>query len=161
MAPKLTSEQLAVLSIICLFSYTINHTIVNQESFFQYLDKHVEPFSERMTKKVTCYQHLEYTGCGTISLLNKNLADIFKANYGGIFSKGFEEKTILERGISIQLENPIFIACLNDKTKIQINAINIDVINSRCSKHGIDDDNKQQLITLDKETLMNNEKIER
>lgn len=158
-APKLTSEQLAVLSIIFLFSYTINRTIVNQESFFQYLDKHVEPFSERLTKKSTCYQHLEYTGCGTISLLEKNLADIFKENYGGIFSKGFEEKAILERGISLQIGNPIFTPCLNDKTKIQINAMNVDVINNSCSKHGIDDGNKQKLISLYNETLMNNEEI--
>ena len=93
-APKLTPDQLAAVSLIFLFKYTINHRIRNHETLWEYLDRHVAPFAELISDKDACYQHLQYSGCGTVGLVKVDLVDVFKQTYGGLFSNGFDRNPI-------------------------------------------------------------------
>ena len=61
-APKLTPDQLAALSVVFLFKYTVNNGLRNQDAFYGYLDKYVQPFAGLLETKAACYQHLEYSG---------------------------------------------------------------------------------------------------
>jgi len=123
-APKLTENQLAVLAVIFLFWYTQNLGVVNHQMFAEHLDKYVTPFASKLVKNTACYQHLEFSGSGAIGLGERSLEDILGMNYQSQFIKGFEEKEIIGRGISIGLDPRFFMPCLNDPSKLQVRANN-------------------------------------
>lgn len=158
-APKLTLDQLAALSLIFLFRYTINDDIYNHDSFHSYLDRYVLPFCGHIHKKNACFQHLAYSGCGTVGFGDVDLVRIFQNNYAGLFSKGFDETQFRAKEILIPLTHSIFVRCLNDINKWQINAINEDDIKKKCLMHQIGSDEVLKLLSLQKKFLMKSEQI--
>ena len=158
-APKLTPDQLSVLSLVFLFKYTKQLGIHNRKELFAYLDRYVTPFADSITDKVACYQHLEYSGCGTVGLGSNNLPSIFRIHYGALFSKGFEEPQLLGKQLSIPSSHPIFIPCVNDSTRRQVNGMNEEIIRSECKRMGISDDDTGKLVALHTEVLMNEDEI--
>ncbi len=158
-APKLTPDQLAALSLIFLFKYTIHHGIRNHETLWAYLDRHVAPFADLVSDKVACYQHLEYSGCGTVGLGTVDLPEVFKRQYGALFSKGFDDAQLQGKQLSIPPTSPILLTCVNDNTRRQVNGMNEDVIRSECKRLAVSDDDTGKLIGLHNETLMSAEDI--
>ena len=45
---------------------TINHQIINIDKFIDYLNSYILPFSKTITSDSSCFEHLEYAGCGSI-----------------------------------------------------------------------------------------------
>jgi hypothetical protein len=78
-APKLTLDQLAGLSLIFLFKYSVIQGIRNHQILLECLDRYVAPFAALISDKVACYQHLEYSGCGTVGIVTHSLEDVFIA----------------------------------------------------------------------------------
>jgi hypothetical protein len=99
-APKLTESQLAILAMIFLFGYTQSFDIGNYQIFAEYLDKYVAPFASKLVKNLASYQHLEFSGSGSIGLGVRSLEGILSVTYHGLFLKGFEEKEITD-GVSL------------------------------------------------------------
>ena len=158
-APKLTPDQLAALSLIFLFKYTVNHGIRNHQTLWDYLDRYIAPFADAITDKVACYQHLEYSGCGTVGLGTVDLAEVFKRQYGALFSKGFDEAQFQGKQLTVPLSHRIFLPCVNDSTRRQVNGINEEVIRSECKRLELSDDDTNKLVGLHNETLMNADEI--
>jgi hypothetical protein len=158
-APKLTPDQLAVLSVIFLFKYTINHGIKNHETLWEYLDRYVGPFAALITEKAACYQHLEYSGCGTVGLGSVDLAEVFRRNYGGLFSKGFEEAQFQAKQLTIPISHAILLPCVNDSARRQVNGMNEDVIKAQGKRLGLPEDDIGKLVGLHNETLMNADEV--
>jgi hypothetical protein len=127
-APKLTESQLAVLAMIFLFRYTQNLCFGDHQMFANFLDEHVAPFASKLVSNIACYQHLEFSGSGAIGLGTANLESILGMVYQGQFLKGFEEKEIVDRNISIGLDPRFFIPCLNDSSKLQVRANNKELL---------------------------------
>ncbi len=123
-ASKLTESQLSVLAVIFLFKYTQNFGIGNHQMLGEYLDKYIAPFVQRIVKNLACYQHLEFAGCGAIGLGETSLESILGTKYQGQFLKGFDQKEIMDKGIAAGVTQRFFIRCLNDPTKLQVNANN-------------------------------------
>ena len=160
-APKLTSDQVAALSMIFLFKYTIHQGIRNHEMLWALLDQHVAPFADLVSDKVSCYQHLEYSGCGTVGLGTVDLPEVFKRQYGALFSKGFDSAQLGGKQLSIPATHPIFMTCINDNTRRQVNGINEKVIRSECERLGLSDDDRDKLVGLHNETLMSADDIKK
>jgi len=158
-APKLTPDQLSVLSLVFLFKYTKQLGVHERQELLAYLDRYVAPFADSITDKVACYQHLEYSGCGTVGLGSNNLPLIFRIHYGALFSKGFEEPQLQSKQLSIPCSHPIFIPCVNDSTRRQVNGMNDEIIRSECKRLGISDDDAGKLVALHNEVLMNEDEI--
>ncbi len=158
-APKLTPDQLAALSLIFLSKYTINHGIRNHQTLWEYLDRHVAPFAPLISPKAACYQHLEYSGCGTVGIGSVDLAEIFRRNYGGLFSKGFASSQREAKQLSIPESHSIFTLCLNDSSRLQVNGLTEDVIRSECARLGISVDDVSKLVALHNETLMTPDEV--
>ena len=144
-APKLTESQLAVLAVIFLFRYTQNFGVGNHQMLAEYFDKHVAPFTSKLVKNMTCYQHLEFTGCGSIGLGEQTLEAILGTTYQGQFLKGFEEKEISDQGISIGLDSRFFIPCLNSSSKFQIRANSKELLNNALEKNSISVEDRQKI----------------
>lgn len=154
-APKLTPDQLAALSIAFLFRYTVFQSISNLDSLNQYLDTFVAPFVNSLTKKASCYQHLEFAGCVSIGLGSIMVEKILRDRYPGLFSRGFDaDVQTNSRQISLALDHPIFTKCLHDLHKWQVNAINEETLRTRAQRLGINDEETQKLISLTNDSLM-------
>lgn len=146
--PKLTDTHLTKLAVIFLLRYTQNYLIVNHLKFGEYLDKHLLPFVSKLTKNKAGYQHLEFSGCGSIGLLENSLEAIFETNYQGQFLKGFDQSEIESRAVSVGLDSRFFIICLNDPTKLQINVNNKEILENHLDAHGISADDRGKILQL-------------
>jgi hypothetical protein len=158
-APKLTESQLAVLAIVFLFKYTQNHSIGNHQILGEYFDRFAAPFASKVVMNRACYQHLEFSGCGSISLgaipLERNLRD----HYQGLFLKGFEQNEVSDKGISIGIDPRFFIPCLNDPLKIQVRAMNKEKLNKNLETLEIALEDRNKIITLFDVGKMSDEEI--
>lgn len=136
-APKLTEAQLAVLAVIFLFKYTTFLAAGNHGQLGVYFDKYVDPFTSKIVKNLATYQHLQFTGCGSIEMGAFSLEKILSIKYQGLFLKGFEPKEISERRISIGLDDRFFIQCLNDPLRVQVKALNKELLEESFDAHTI------------------------
>jgi len=67
-APKLTEQQLAALAVIFMFKYTERRGMGNHQVLGTFLDDAIQPFVGKLVKTDTCYQHLDFCGCGSVQL---------------------------------------------------------------------------------------------
>ncbi len=147
-APKLTENQLAVLATIFLFKYTQSPGVGNHAMLGEYLDKFLKPFGSKLVKNASCYQHLQFSGCGSVGIGAHSLESIFGKTYQGMFLKGFDEKEITDRNVSIGVDSRFFMQCLNDDSKIQVRATNKDMLQKMFEAHSISDDDRSKIIAL-------------
>lgn len=158
-APKLTDTQISCLAIVFLFRYTQNQLIGNHEMLGRYFDKHVQPFNGRLVKNNASYQHLEFTGCGSVQMGEISLEDVLGQNYQGLFLKGFEPTEIEARGITLGLDSRFFIPCLNDSTKIQVRANNKEALINNLNTFKIQENDREKIIALLNHGKMSAEEI--
>lgn len=148
-APKLTEQQLAALAVMFLFKHTQNQGIGTLELLGNYLDRHVAPFASKLVKSMACYQHLQFTGCGSIgSFPGPGLETILGNVYQGLFLKGFEAREIADHGISLGLDQRVFVTCLNDQSKVQVKAMNTDQLDKLLDFFGIAEDDRTKIRAL-------------
>lgn len=93
-APKLTTDQLAALSIIFIMRYSRHTAVTNHHFLGQFFDTFIMPFLDKLNKKMTCYQHLELCGCGSLSIGGFNIIENLGNIYQGLFIKGFDHSHI-------------------------------------------------------------------
>lgn len=158
-APKLTNDQLAALSIIFNFRYTQHNLVGNHQLFGGNLDRYVLPFTNNLSKSNSCYQHLEYSGCGAIGMGEVKLAQLLKTNYQGLFLKGFEATEIDNRGISVGLDPRFFIPNLNDPNKYQVNGLNKAGLGPYLDSMSVEPEDKVKIMSLFDQGLMNDQEI--
>lgn len=138
-ATKLTARQLDTLTIIFISKYTISQKVLSIPLLKEYLMQYFLPFINSLSKEHSLYQHLEFAGCGSISLGETNLQEVFRSNYSGVFQKGVSQVEVEKR-----MEAPMnsfgdmFIPCLRDETLFQVNAVNVDQIGVRAKQRNIE-----------------------
>ena len=148
-APKLTNEQLAALAIIFYFRYTQNVSIGNYTLLSAHLDRHIAPFADKIVDTESCYQHLQFTACGSISPLGGiTLEKIFAHTYKGLFTSGFEKNEISSRSLTIGEDPRLFVPCLNDPAKIQVKAINKQNLDEYLERLKIPEEDRAKVVAL-------------
>jgi hypothetical protein len=157
--PKLTNGQLNTLSLLFILKYTANSNVLSIDSLKSYLKKMIVPFMVELTKTHSHYQHLEYTGCGTISMGEIDLATIFTNNYGGLFSRGFSLEEVNGDLDEILRGNHLLISCLHNSSLFQINAINEQVLLQKCKELSINDEHARKLSSLQQRSQMSKDEI--
>lgn len=147
-APKLTDAQLAVLAVIFLCRYTQNQGIGTHQQLGEYFDHNLLPFASKLVKNSACYQHLEFTGCGSIQMGEITLENILEQTYQGQFLKGFEQSEIANREVSIGNDGRFFIPCLNDNTKFQVRANNKTTLEQNLEVYAISPEDRVKIVAL-------------
>jgi hypothetical protein len=127
-APKLTQAQIAALGLIFLFRHTQNSMVVRPQRFGDYLDKYAQPLVEALVLKDSSFQHLEFAGCGAISLAVAELGTIFQTIYRGIFTNGFEPEELDRRSFPSGNLRSFFMECFRDAKHLQVTANNKEVL---------------------------------
>jgi hypothetical protein len=147
-APKLTEDQLAALAVIFYLRYTQNLGAGNHKLLAAQLDKYVQPFAGKLSKTNSCYQHLEFTGYGSVSMGRIGLETAFAHTYRGLFTLGFDKAEIDSRTPSIGQDPRFFVPCLNDPQKIQVKAINKDDLEKGFSRERISETDQTKIRAL-------------
>ncbi len=147
-APKLTDTHLAALAVIFLFKYTQHYGIGNHQMFGEYLDKHLLPFVPKLSKNRSGYQHLEFSGCGSIGLGGNRLEGILGTLYQGQFLKGFDHSEIENLAISVGLDSRFFISCLNDTSKLQVRANSKEILEKNLDDQGVSSEDRAKILQL-------------
>lgn len=88
--PRLTVAQINTISTIFLLRYTENRFVTAIEHLGQWFDRYLAPLISSLSKSDSLYRHLVYSGTATQELTSISVAAAFKANYSGLFTKGFE-----------------------------------------------------------------------
>lgn len=157
-APKLTNSQLSALALIFLFRYTQNGGVGSHELFGKYLDLHALPFADKLPKSRASFQHLEFAGCGT-ALVGPSLEELIGNSYQGLFLNGFSGEEVVARNLSVGLDPRFIVQCLNDSTKLQVNALNKQVLNEQIKDELLSPDDGAKLLSLFDERKMPHDQI--
>lgn len=158
-APKLTSDQLAILSVVFSLKYTKYLRMNSFEAIKHYLDYRIAPFVPALPERQSAYQHLVYAGCGTISVGGVQIGKIFRNGYPGLFTKGFTLDQLPEE-VDSETVRPILTKCLHDSDKLQLSAVDDDVCRSEAAKAGIPEEALPPLLKLQNDALMAHNEIE-
>jgi hypothetical protein len=149
-AAKLTPGQIDVLSLIFLLRYTKYLKMHNLDALREYLNKQIAPFIPTLPDSYASLQHLEFTGCCSISIGSISLEKILTENYAGLLSVGIppDELTdiLTEEPNTMQLVRP----CLRNPAKLQVNCIDEETLKKKATDLGVRDDIVKKLLQLDR-----------
>lgn len=158
-APKLTTEQFSTLATIFLFRYSAKRNLGTLDALGQYFDEYISRFLPGLTKSDTCYRHLQYAACGSVQLVRVNLEKCVRVTYQGLFCKGFVAEEIEKEEIPVDIGRHFFIQCLNDDTKVQVNALDLRDLKLKFEQHAIQDSDKSKIIKLFENYSMNEKEV--
>ncbi len=160
-ASKLTTEQMDALTLNFLISRTSNNTLINLPAITHYLHTHLLPFIGSLSKGSSCYEHLEYVGCGSLLHMGgfNSIEDIYQKQYGGLFSKGFTRDRAFNEIEDIDQYPFLITNCLHNKELLQVNAVNTLVIDEVCCENNVPSQTKEKIITLFNSSQMNQQEI--
>lgn len=145
---KLTLDQLDTLSIIFLLRYSISKAINSFESLKDYLSKYFPPFISNLSKNSSLYQHLEYAGCGTISMASNSIEGYYSERYKALFCTGFTQQQFEEKGLNLDKYSDILMVCMKDESKFQFVALNDDLFEELLLPKKLDHDEKTKVLTF-------------
>ncbi|MBT2714709.1 LPO_1073/Vpar_1526 family protein [Bacillus sp. ISL-57] len=157
--PKLTNGQLNILSLIFIIKYTINNNVRSIDSLKTYLKNWIAPYMDGLTKRHSHYQHLEYTGCGTVGIGETHIITVFTSNYGGLFSKGFSLEQFNDDFNEDSPARNLLFPCLHDSSLFQMNAINEQVLKEHYTPLSLKEEQNLRIGALHSKSLMSEEEI--
>ena len=118
-----------------------------------YLDHRLAPFAKDLPKSQASYQHLEFAGCGSISIGSSNLNNIMKQRYPGVFTKGFSKEQFDSEIAQISGSEKLILPCLRDDTLVQFNANDFVTLKEMTKKEGISESDFSKIEAFCKKTI--------
>ncbi|NJK43533.1 MAG: hypothetical protein HC933_04025 [Pleurocapsa sp. SU_196_0] len=100
------------------------------------------------------FQHLQFAGCGDIQVTDLELETLFQRVYPGLFMSGFTYEDSSSQQVRESLRGKFLIPCLNDQTKLQVNAINLDTLQKKFLQSNLIEEEKQNIINLFNTNIM-------
>lgn len=158
--PKLMEYHWDILSLIFVFKYTINNSVISIQRLQQYLTNTVTPLLGGLRKEAACYQHLEYVGCASIQpFVNKLEEFYFKGNYSGLFFKGFTKEDFIAAVGGKEEYLPLLRPCLHNSELFQINALNSTITEQMATKIGADSAVTSAIQSFNSKYLMSDQEV--
>jgi len=157
-APKLTSDQLDALSLIFFHKYFQFGGVESLADLHTRLEEFYFPFVAGASRNHSAYQHLEYVGCGGMSVLEVQSHEPFTRLYAGLFTKGFPESS-LNMSLTEEQKSCLLIPCRRDEAMLQIDAIYEESIDELCERLGIDSRSLPRLKQVQVQNIMRPEEV--
>lgn len=158
-APKLTNIQYKILSLGFIFKHVNWTNILNKDNLVARIITEILPILNNFETKDSDYQHLVYTGCGTLSIGSDNLISWFR-QYDGIFSNGLEVSELENlKKLYVDCEKLLQI-CINDHSKKQFAFINKFDLEERLKQEKIDNQTIKKILQIYGKTVPNDNDLE-
>ncbi len=156
-APKLTESQINVLTLRFLICHTQKNDIATISDFHNYFVDYVKPFCNKLTRHISDYQHLNYTGCASISMGSNDLHGILSKTYQGLLTKGFDQKELDSQTLSEDQKKKLIIPCLRDPSKFQLNTRAEEEFTEKAKEAGLTDGQRDTLLSFNRRVLSTGE----
>lgn len=138
--PKLTSDQRNALGFAFVVRRTRYLGPFDVEAYYRgHVEELLQPLSQNIAKLQTAYQHIEYVGAASISVLEIKLADLMRRTTPGLFTKGFERDQIPDELTGLREVSGFFVPCLRDPSKLQVGLQDADGIAAAMKHLGLTD----------------------
>ena len=105
---KLTIDQLKIITLCYLLRYTSYGGIISWDTFKNYLNTHIKPFLGFKNTNAE-FQHIEYTGCGSIGIGSWDLINIYRQQYSFLFSNLVEKEQIDGLNFSNEIKQEVVV----------------------------------------------------
>lgn len=138
---KLTVDQLKIITLCYILRYTSHTMITSWSTFNNYLSSIIKPFLYFKNTNSE-FQHIEYTGCGSVSIGSWDLIENYRQQYSFLYLKsidqnhmdslGLPEAVIKDIVLKDEKENKYFFG-LKNKFELE-NYLKINKIDSDISK---------------------------
>ncbi|MPR32438.1 LPO_1073/Vpar_1526 family protein [Salmonirosea aquatica] len=133
--PKLTQDQINILTLIFSAVYYNHRDIKDLNSFFNFLNIKILYFYPNNEPSYSFFTHLQFTGCCTLlseGSTYKPFEQIIVNRYKALFIKGFtEQEYSIEFGEDSSILRPLLIRCIHNPVAFQFNAMNDEVFESQ------------------------------
>jgi len=128
-APKLTSHQRRAIAVCFLMRYTRPHGQGTVDAFYEHFVRdNLVPLGRGLPTSDTDYQHIEYVGAGSMSLLSPEFGDALVGKARGLFTRGFTRQETSEI-LGELLDDPrVVMPCLRDEARLQLQVVHRDDI---------------------------------
>lgn len=156
---KLTSDQLKIITLCYLARYTSYGGIVSWDTFKNYLDTYIKPFINFKNTNAE-FQHIEYTGCGSLGIGSWNIVDIYRQQYSFLFLDPIEKAKIN----SIQLPEKIrseFLHLDTTEDKYFIRIKNKEELEKHLKEKGLEETKLKQFLALYEQNIKNNNEVKK
>lgn len=145
-----------------IFKYTVRYTIINEQTFIEYFERILSSCLVDITDDNTLYQHIEYSKCGTLSVLSYDITNIIKKSYSGLFMRGFtkeefiskvDNKDILEKCPNLLINH------LRDTNLLQINSMSENELKDSLKQQGLEEKQIERVKDFFNEHILSNDEI--
>ena len=160
-AAKLTTEQMDALTVNFILSRTKNQRLINLESISNFINTDIAPFLSSLTEASSCYEHLEYTGCGSIMQVGNihPIEHLFRLLYPGLFSKGFSKEKFDTDIDGLLNTDSILMPCFHSPEDLQFRVSDEEALKKMVKQNKIPEEYENKLIQLFKSTIMSDAEI--
>jgi len=158
-APKLTPDQFDALSLIFILRYTINNNVTSINALLSFIFTYLIPFVEGIREEDSRYQHLEFTGCGTLGLSDFSIQNILRQLYMIAFSKGFPIDEYDNKVGTDPKFKQFITPCFHDSSKFQISLINKGKVEEVGKANGLTDEEIKNINNIFESSLMGENEV--
>lgn len=162
-APTLTANEFAELSLVFLIRYTAIHGQVSLDGFKQYFQKTIAPLLPDIATTRSSYQYLEGQRCSSIEISSISVQKAFHSNYGGLICKGFTlenlKKHLPDDKKHILDGSPLLIPCLHDPSRLQFRALTGEEALDQLKNFDLEEEQRNNVVSVFKGAFMSLEEI--
>lgn len=116
---KLTVDQLKIITLCYVLRYTHLPNVLSWSAFNNFLNKMVKPFMGFKNTNAE-FQHIEYSGCGSIGLGSWDAINGFRNQYSVLFSKPIKKEQIDSLSFTSEVKTALVMALCNEQDLPQI-----------------------------------------
>lgn len=157
-APRLTDGEMAILTIAWRLLRTVDRGLVSLQALAGFI-REISDLIPYIPRGDASYLHLQSLGCVGIGIGSISFDHVWLNSYRGLFTNGFTWEQVPEELSARRDElSPWVIPCLRDASKLQVNALNEDVLKERL-KGSVLEAHEGLLVGLMNQHSMNEDKI--
>lgn len=158
-APKLTAEQIATLTVVFFIRFVRSTGVRSITQLGAYFEKHIGNIAEKIVTTPATFGHLEYTGCGKVSLGSIGFGELLSRVYPGLFKSGFDNSRLDTAQLSAWSRQHLIIPCLNDPSKLQVAVLNDDILKENFDEGHLPQNEIERLKALFSEGTLSHETV--
>ena len=160
-APKLTADQIDILTIHFLIIRAHRASILTLNNFIEHINT-ICKFSSNLSSERSNYSHMEYLGCGHIRAGSYgDLEGFFRKTYKAMFSQGFSKEEFENNVGNILKYNNILLQNFRDKETLQFRAIDENTLETISKDNNFTDDELKKMTVFFEQTTMSPDEIKK
>lgn len=127
--PRLTDGEIAILTVFWCLVQVMDQRLRTIDTMNEWIRKEVAPLVKFLPRGEASYLHLQALGCANVQVTSIDFAKPWTAKFPGLFTNGFAEEDVPEiLRQAAEHESRMFIPCLRDPSRLQVNALTAEEI---------------------------------